>query len=64
MASGRRNRADSDILPKAVAEEMVKRARFPVRSHEFAGVGHAPALVADDQIQVVRHFFLEGPAAE
>ncbi|ELR20416.1 hydrolase [Acanthamoeba castellanii str. Neff] len=56
--------ADSDILPKAVAEEMVKRARFPVRIHEFAGVGHAPALVTDDQIQVVRHFFLEGPAAE
>jgi len=47
-----------------VAEEMVKRARFPVRIHEFAGVGHAPALVADDQIQVVRHFLLEGPAAE
>jgi hypothetical protein len=58
------HRADSDILPRAVAEEMVKRARFPMRIHEFGGVGHAPALIADDQIQVVQHFYREGLAAE
>jgi hypothetical protein len=57
-------RADSDILPRHVADEMVKRARFPMRIHEFPGVGHAPPLLNDEQVQVVRHFLLSGPAAE
>jgi hypothetical protein len=26
---------------------------------EFEGIGHAPALMADDQIRVVRNFLLE-----
>jgi hypothetical protein len=29
--------------------------------HEFAGVGHAPTLVAQDQIDVVRQFLLASP---
>lgn len=56
--------AESDILPKDVAEEMVKKARFPMRMHEFEGVGHAPALLNDEQIQVIRHFLQSGPASE
>jgi pimeloyl-ACP methyl ester carboxylesterase len=47
--------ADSDVLRHADAEAMTQtgpRARLV----EFAGVGHAPALVAPDQIAAVRAF--------
>jgi hypothetical protein len=30
------------------------------RVHEFAGVGHAPTIVADDQVAVVREFLMGG----
>ena len=47
--------ADSDVLAPATAEAMA--ARGPkARVHEFAGVGHAPTLVAADQVAVVREF--------
>lgn len=46
---------ESDILPATVAAEMT--ARGPkARLVTFAGVGHAPALMAADQIAAVRDF--------
>ena len=47
--------AESDLLSPATAEAMAHRGpRAAVR--EFAGVGHAPTLVAADQVAVVRAF--------
>jgi hypothetical protein len=49
----------------------MKRRKRDVESIEFAGVGHAPALMADEQIAAVREFLTraegrrtEEPAAE
>ena len=51
--------ADSDVLAPAKAAAMA--ARGPkARVHEFAGVGHAPTIVAADQVAVVREFLQEG----
>jgi len=51
--------ADSDVLAPATAAAMA--ARGPkARVHEFAGVGHAPTIVAADQVAVVREFLQEG----
>ena len=50
--------ADSDLLPREAAEEMTRRGPKS-RLVEFAGVGHAPALVAEDQIAAVRDFLME-----
>ncbi len=51
--------ADSDLLTLATAQAMT--ARGPkARLHEFAGVGHAPTLMASDQRAAVRAFLL-GP---
>ncbi len=49
--------ADSDLLTRATAEQMVQRGPR-ARLVEFAGVGHAPTLVADDQRQAVAEFLL------
>ncbi|MEO5881902.1 MAG: alpha/beta hydrolase [Caldimonas sp.] len=49
--------ADSDLLSRPTAEEMTRRGPQP-RLHEFAGVGHAPTLVAPGQVAVVREFLL------
>jgi pimeloyl-ACP methyl ester carboxylesterase len=49
--------ADSDLLTREVAEEMTRRGP-KAKLVEFAGVGHAPALLAEDQIAVVRDFLL------
>jgi pimeloyl-ACP methyl ester carboxylesterase len=49
--------ADSDLLSRATADEMTRRGPKP-RLHEFAGVGHAPTLVAPGQVAVVREFLL------
>ena len=49
--------AVSDLLPREAAEEMTRRGP-KARLVEFAGIGHAPALVAEDQIAVVRDFLL------
>ena len=47
--------AESDVLAPATAAAMA--ARGPkARVHEFAGVGHAPTIVAADQVAVVREF--------
>ena len=49
--------ADSDVLSRDTAAAMT--ARGPkARLHELAGVGHAPTLVAADQLEVVREFLL------
>ena len=49
--------ADSDLLTRATAQAMTERGP-KARLVEFAGVGHAPTLVADDQIAGVREFLL------
>ena len=45
----------SDLLPEAVLKDMARRNR-KVRVHTIADCGHAPALIADDQIEVVTKF--------
>lgn len=50
--------AESDLLIHATALAMTQRGP-KARLHEFPGVGHAPTLVADDQIAVLRAFLLE-----
>ena len=47
--------AESLLLDDATANTMVERGPR-ARLVEFAGVGHAPALMAEDQIAVVRRF--------
>ena len=46
---------ESDLLLRETAEEMTRRGP-QAQLVEFAGIGHAPALMADDQIAVVREF--------
>lgn len=48
---------DSDLLSKETAQAMMQRGP---RAHlvEFEGVGHAPTLVADDQVNAVCDFLL------
>jgi pimeloyl-ACP methyl ester carboxylesterase len=47
--------ADSDLLSAATAAEMGQRGPR-AKTHTFAGVGHAPTLIAPDQIDVVADF--------
>ena len=47
--------ADSDLLSSATARRMSERGPRP-RIVEFAGVGHAPMLLARDQVDVVVDF--------
>lgn len=49
--------AQSDLLLKDTAVAMTRRGPKP-RLVEFEGVGHAPPLMAEDQIRVVREFLL------
>jgi pimeloyl-ACP methyl ester carboxylesterase len=49
--------AESDLLTKETALAMTQRGPR-ARLVEFAGVGHAPTLVAADQVAVVREFLL------
>ncbi|MBP6778792.1 MAG: alpha/beta hydrolase, partial [Piscinibacter sp.] len=49
--------ADSDLLSAATAQAMTQRGP-KARLQEFAGVGHAPTLIAPAQIDVVREFLL------
>jgi pimeloyl-ACP methyl ester carboxylesterase len=50
--------ADSDMLTPQTAAAMAQRGP---RAHvvEFTGVGHAPTLVADDQVDCVARFLLD-----
>jgi pimeloyl-ACP methyl ester carboxylesterase len=47
----------SIVLPRDVAEAMTWRGPRP-RIVEFAGIGHPPALLSEDQIGVVRDFLI------
>jgi pimeloyl-ACP methyl ester carboxylesterase len=50
----------SDVLSRATADAMA--ARGPkAQLHELAGIGHAPTLVAPDQVAVIREFLLREP---
>jgi pimeloyl-ACP methyl ester carboxylesterase len=49
--------AQSDILAKSDAEAMTQRGPR-AKLIEFAGMGHAPALAAADQIAAIRDFLL------
>ncbi len=51
--------AQSDVLSPATAAQMQQRGPKP-RLVEFAGVGHAPTLIAPDQVKTVVDFLL-GP---
>jgi len=48
--------AESDLLLAETAKEMVESAPSGSKLVEFAGIGHAPALMADDQIAAVEDF--------
>jgi pimeloyl-ACP methyl ester carboxylesterase len=49
--------AQSDLLSKATAEQMT--ARGPkAKLVELPGIGHAPTLMHEDQIGIVREFLL------
>ncbi len=50
--------AVSDLLSPETAAQMCQRGP-KARLVEFAGVGHAPTLIADDQVAVVASFLLE-----
>jgi len=49
--------AESDLLSSATALQMTQRGPL-ARLVEFAGVGHAPTLIAENQTQVVAEFLL------
>ena len=49
--------ADSDLLTRETAQAMTQRGP-KAQLREFAGVGHAPMLVADEQVRAVREFLL------
>jgi pimeloyl-ACP methyl ester carboxylesterase len=50
--------ADSEVLLKKTLEEMQSR-KPDLQVVEFPGVGHAPALMNEEQIGVVKRFLLE-----
>jgi pimeloyl-ACP methyl ester carboxylesterase len=50
--------AQSDILLPETAEAMTQRGPKP-KLVEFADIGHAPMLMTDEQVSVVREFLLE-----
>lgn len=50
--------AQSDLLSHATAQAMVARGA-KARLVEFEGVGHAPTLIADEQVQTVTSFLLD-----
>jgi pimeloyl-ACP methyl ester carboxylesterase len=47
--------ANSDVLPAPVAAEMVRRGPKP-RLVEFPGIGHAPTLASEAEIELLRRF--------
>ena len=50
--------ANSDLLSRDTAQAMTERG-LKARLVEFEGVGHAPTLIAPDQVQVVSDFLLK-----
>ena len=51
--------AESDLLTRATCDQMTKRGP-KARLAEIPGVGHAPTLMHQDQIEIVRAFLLGG----
>jgi pimeloyl-ACP methyl ester carboxylesterase len=49
--------AQSDLLAKATADEMTRRGP-KAKVVELPGIGHAPTLLHEDQIAIVREFLL------
>jgi pimeloyl-ACP methyl ester carboxylesterase len=49
---------ESDLLKSETAQEMTRRGPA-AQLVEFAGVGHAPTLIADDQVEAVASFLLQ-----
>lgn len=49
--------AVSDVLPREVADEVIRRI-LQTKLVEFAGIGHAPPLLTEDQISSIRDFLL------
>jgi len=49
--------AQSDLLSRETAQEMTRRGPH-ARLVEFEGVGHAPTLIAEDQVACVMEFLL------
>ncbi|MNR48772.1 hypothetical protein D3C85_1680550 [compost metagenome] len=47
----------SDLLTRATFDEMLKR-NPRAQAHEVRGVGHAPTLISDDQLDPVANFLL------
>ncbi|WP_338879072.1 alpha/beta hydrolase [Achromobacter veterisilvae] len=47
----------SDLLTRATVQEMLER-NPRARAHEVRGVGHAPTLIADEQVEPVAAFLL------
>ena len=54
--------AHSDLLPREVAEAMTQRGPR-AKLVEFENVGHAPMLLSDREVSVVRDFLLQGERA-
>jgi pimeloyl-ACP methyl ester carboxylesterase len=50
--------ANSDLLSAATALAMTQRGP-KARLVQFAGVGHAPTFVADDQVQTLLSFLMD-----
>ena len=48
--------AESDLLLRDTAAEMTRRGPRRVELVEFAGCGHAPALMAEDQVAAILRF--------
>jgi len=55
--------AQSDLLSAATAHAMTQRGP-KARLVEFAGVGHAPTLVASEQVAAVTAFLADGPPVD
>lgn len=51
---------ESDILTKEVAEEMIESKKKSIKMVEFEGVGHAPMLMDEVQISVVKKWLAKG----
>ncbi|MFC5497545.1 alpha/beta fold hydrolase [Caenimonas terrae] len=55
--------AQSDLLSRSTALAMTGRGPKPALV-EFAGVGHAPTFVSDDQVEAVAAFLLQPPSPD
>ena len=50
--------SESDFLLKSTASDMARRGP-KAKVVEFPGVGHAPWLMTEEQVRVVREFLLD-----